>query len=95
MKNAFETAQNAVGTLNRWHTQGCYGIIRTTPDAFGRRKDYFVHISNILSGDPVVGSVCNFIVGPPTPGRALLPALQCKFSQTETEVAADIAKAVN
>ena|ERR1700730_12626398 len=74
-----EKVKRVTGTLYRWNTRG-FGIIRSTPNALGIWKEYFVHVSCITSGEPIAGSFCEFTVGPPAVGRPLLPALDCKIS---------------
>jgi hypothetical protein len=66
------------GFLKYWNTRG-YGIIRTTPNDLGVWREVFVHVTSISSGDPIVGSRAEFIIGGKTKGF-LLPALQVKFS---------------
>jgi cold shock CspA family protein len=72
-----------IGTLKFWHRDKAFGILRA-PNDLNVWVDYFVHVSNISSGDPVVGCRAEFIVGGPTMRgkitRPLLPALEVKFS---------------
>jgi hypothetical protein len=67
------------GFLKYWNKDRCYGIIRTTPNDLGVWHELFVHVTNIVEGDPIVGSAAEFIIGARTKG-ALLPALRVKFS---------------
>ena len=66
-----------IGTLKYWHRDKAFGILRA-PNDLNVWTEYFVHISAVSSGDPIVGSTAEFIVGGKTRG-ALLPALKVKF----------------
>jgi cold shock CspA family protein len=67
-----------IGTLKYWNRDKAFGILRA-PNELNVWTEYFVHISNVIEGDPVVGCRTEFIVGGKTRG-ALLPALKVKFS---------------
>jgi cold shock CspA family protein len=66
------------GVLKYWNQDRAFGIIRAA-NALKVWTEYFVHVSAISSGDPVVGCSAEFIVGGKTRG-ALLPALRVKLS---------------
>jgi hypothetical protein len=66
------------GFLKYWNKLG-YGVIRSTPNDLGVWREFVVHVTSISSGDPIVGSRAEFIIGGKTKGF-LLPALQVKFS---------------
>jgi hypothetical protein len=72
-----------IGTLKYWHRERHFGILRA-PDDFNIWTEYFIHVSNVVEGDPVVGCRVEFVVGGPTmrgkKARPLLPALKVKFS---------------
>jgi len=76
------------GFLKYWNKNRCFGIIRTTPNDLGVWQEVFVHVTSIISGDPIVGSTVEFIIGARTKGF-LLPALQVKFS-TKAEITASL-----
>jgi cold shock CspA family protein len=72
-----------IGTLKYWNRDRSFGILRA-PDDFNIWIEYFIHVSNVIEGDPVVGCRVEFVVGGPTmrgkTARPLLPALKVKFS---------------
>ena len=81
------SSKTETGFLKYWNKRG-YGIIRTTPNDLGVWHELFVHVTSISSGDPIVGSRAEFIIGGKTKGF-LLPALQVKFSP-KVEISASL-----
>ena len=71
------------GFLKHWNKTRCFGVLRSTPDEHGIWHEFFVHVSSIVSGDPIIGSPVEFIIGKRSGGRELLPALQVKFLKPE------------
>jgi cold shock CspA family protein len=64
------------GYLKYWNKDRAYGFI-TVVDEFGIRRDYFIHVVNIMSGTkPVVGCEAQFIAGMSPKGAT---ALQVTF----------------
>jgi len=75
-----EKGQTIHGVLHYWNLQRGYGVIRSAPGASGVWREFFIHASRIISGEPVVGCFAEFTVGARSPGRPRLSALDCKFS---------------
>jgi hypothetical protein len=67
------------GVLMYWNKNKAYGVIRST-NALNVWTEYFAHISNVISGDPIVGSTAKFEVYVGERTRARLPALRVMFS---------------
>jgi hypothetical protein len=67
------------GVLHYWNSQTAYGVIRSV-NTLNVWTEYFAHISNVISGDPIVGSAVEFEIyaGPRTKARA--PAVRIRFS---------------
>jgi cold shock CspA family protein len=67
------------GFLKHWNKTRAFGVIRSTPDAHGIWHEFFVHVSSIVSGDPIIGSPVEFVIGARSCGRDLLPALSVRI----------------
>jgi cold shock CspA family protein len=70
--------QQIVGVLRQWDATRGFGFIRAITKS-GLFKEYFLHASNIETGDPEIGSYVIFSAGELTRGTAA-PALNARIS---------------
>lgn len=57
------------GQLCTWLGQRGFGFIAVRESEDREQQKYFLHLSQIVSGKPVVGATCHFLVSPDKEGK--------------------------
>lgn len=65
------------GILTFWNKERAFGFVQTS-----QRESYFLHITRIIDGPiiPTVGSLVQFDVEPPLPGKKQPNAVNAKIT---------------